>query len=74
MINPDTGERVPDELGGNFEFAAGLTEGGYFTVRLPHQCDHWVITETKDRATAIAETERFIAEAREALAVLKEAS
>ena len=85
MIDPDTGDRVPDGLGGEFEFQAGIstTKGildadgqpqTYYTVRLPHQCDHWVITETPDRATAIAETELFIAEAREALAALKEAT
>jgi hypothetical protein len=46
----------------------------HWVVRLPHQCDSWEITDEcsgAPHAEAVAETERFIAEATEALAALR---
>lgn len=42
----------------------------YF-IALPHQCDQWVITESDDKAEAIAEMEAFIEAADKALSELK---
>lgn len=75
----------PDELGGKFDFQAGLEAeadliGGEwvlvrsYTVRLPHQCDYWEITKSTDPGQAVAAMEAFIAEAQAALQKLKDAS
>lgn len=74
----------PDELGGRFDFQAGLEAEAdligrdwvlvrSYTVRLPHQCDYWEITKSTDREQAIADMETFIAEAQAALRKLKDA-
>ena len=81
-----SGERKPDEMGGDFEFQAGIEiKDGYYsnyrsrtlavtyTVRLPHQCDEWVIAESHDKAVAITQMETFIREANAALDKLREA-
>jgi hypothetical protein len=50
---------------------------GLWRVSLPHQCDEWVISAGRAYADgvshteAVAELERFIAEAQEALAALR---
>jgi hypothetical protein len=47
-------------------------------VYLPHQCDEWTITGSysydyaPEQSEAVAELERFIAEAQQALAALRE--
>lgn len=70
---------MPDKLGGEFEFEVGRDDyfgsgnSIYYTVRLPHQCDHWEITYTQDKAQAIAEMETFVREAQAALEALREA-
>lgn len=56
----------------------GYTYTWGWEVRLPHQCSTWDIVggeawvETSDHAVAIAEFERFIAEAQQALTALRE--
>jgi hypothetical protein len=80
-------ERKPDEMGGAFDFEAGVEiKDGYYsnyykqtlavtyTIRLPHQCDHWVIAESTDKELAIAQAEVFIREANAALDRLREAT
>lgn len=79
--------REPEELGGEFEFEAGVkVEARWYdadgvpqlattyTVRLPHQCDAWEITEERDRDAAIEVMETFIREAQAALEKLREAT
>jgi hypothetical protein len=76
-------ERDPKDLGGVFAFRAGLatewdTDGGEmflrssYVVELPHQCDAWEITRCMTKGEAIADMERFIAEANAALDKLRE--
>lgn len=53
----------------------GRAEGWW--VRLPHQCAHWDIAgaefgEPATQAEAVAELERFVTEAQDALAALRE--
>jgi hypothetical protein len=78
-------ERDPEDLGGEYGFRAGLaTEWDYvdgemllqssYVVELPHQCDAWEITRRMVKAEAIAEMEKFIAEANAALDKLRESS
>lgn len=78
-------ERDPEDLGGVFGFRAGVAtewdadDGEMFlrtsfVVELPHQCDAWEITRSMVRAEAIADMERFIAEAKAALDKLKESA
>jgi len=44
-----------------------------WAVDLPHQCDSWSITEWGvSHAAAVAELERFVAEATDALTALRE--
>lgn len=76
--------RYPRALGGSFEFAVGFTDVykynprdeevrvAFYTVQLPHHCDSWEITSDPDKAKAITEMERFIAEAQVALQTLRE--
>jgi len=44
-----------------------------YTVMLPHQCDTWLIVQSKDKAEASVRLTAFINEAIEALALLNEA-
>jgi len=45
----------------------------YWSVSLPHQCDEWEITDcADDYAAVVAGLEKFIAEAQQALAALRE--
>lgn len=78
-------ERDPEDLGGEYGFCAGLatewdTDGGEmflrssYVVELPHQCDAWEITRCLLKSEAIAEMEKFIAEANAALDKLRESS
>jgi hypothetical protein len=63
-----------------FGFAVRERDSGW-VVELPHQCSEWSITDAETsgyawslgipHAQAVAEMEAFIAEAQEALAVLK---
>lgn len=73
-------ERKAIELGGKFDFSAGVADRDdyykydpTYVVELPHMCGPWEVTRTNDKATAIAELETFIAEANKALDVLREA-
>lgn len=53
----------------------GYTYTPEWRVYLPHQCDEWQITSSYDgqpHTEAIAQMERFIAEAQQALAALRE--
>lgn len=52
------------------EFDSSVTQD--YTVHLGHQCDAWYITTARDKADAIADLQRFIAAARDALRRLKE--
>lgn len=85
-MSTDPQERDPDEVGGTFRFRAGiLTEYDYdpddgemklavsYRVDLPHQCDAWKVVDTAGRAEAIERMETFVAEAQEALRLLREA-
>lgn len=55
-----------------FGFTVERENGGFWNVHLPHKCGEWVISgEDVNRDEAIAELERFITEAQEALAALK---
>lgn len=54
----------------------GVPPNRYLTVALPHQCDEWTIANAergleRTKAEIIAEVEQFIAEAQQALAVLR---
>jgi len=86
-VSADPQEREPDEVGGIFRFRAGiLTEFDHdpddgemkltasYRVDLPHQCDAWKVVDTADRTEAVARMETFVAEAQEALRLLKAAS
>ena len=69
--------RRPENLGGVHEFEVGITDlygdGSrlHYVVQLPHSCDQWVISDHRDKATAITELETFIAEATAALEKLR---
>ena len=52
-------------------FTASTNELMY-NVYLPHRCESWEITDTPDKAEAIADMEQFIADAQAALARLME--
>lgn len=78
-------ERDLDELGGAFRFRAGIeseldwVDGAevsdvFYAVRLPHQCDAWVITKSRSREAAVKSMELFIAEAQDALEKLRKAT
>ncbi len=63
-------------LGPNFEMEVYRSDYSGWVVCLPHQCDSWSITPEYGHSTrqeAIAALERFMSEAQEALAVLKDA-
>lgn len=86
MSDQEGQSRKPDEMGGSFEFQTGIeARDGHFagsgdgsltvvyTIRLPHQCEQWVIAESTDKDLAIAQAEVFIREANAALDKLREA-
>lgn len=66
-----------------FKVKRGKVDGGRWSVFLPHQCETWDIAGEGDpddpyagdscvpHAEAVAELEKFIAEAQEALEALK---
>lgn len=63
---------------GSDTLPSGQTYGWGYRVYLPHQCSDWDIVgydgyvQTSDQAEAVAELERFIAEAQRALTALRE--
>jgi hypothetical protein len=89
VSDPFANERDPDELGGRFNFVAGVDAKAVWsnatgwsletwytvrhTVKRPHQNIDLTITRSTDPDTAIEEMETYIREARAALARLKKA-
>ena len=68
-------ERAPAEEGGKLQRLAA--DPPYWAVYLPHQTDQWGIAgygrgQGRPHAEAVAQLERFIAEAQQALAALRE--
>lgn len=65
-------------MGGEFRFHVGyvsdLDDDPAYVVQLPHQCDAWQIAWHADKAAAITQLEKFIAEAQVALTRLRELS
>jgi len=66
-------------LDGEYEFEVGVVEGNdyqahhrNYVVQLPHSCDEWVIVENSSKDVAILRMEAFIAEANQALEILKQ--
>lgn len=49
-----------------------LKRTGNWNISLPHQCEEWEIVEGLPHVEAVAELERFIAEAHAALKALRE--
>lgn len=53
------------------EFEVYKSRYGSYEVSLPHQCDEWSITSTKNYKEAVEDLEDFIKDAQEALVELK---
>lgn len=73
----DSEYRMPENLGGAFEFEVGFHGSGdapWCVVQLPHQCNEWMVAMDRDKAVVVAEVEKFIVEAQAALAKLREMS
>lgn len=61
----------------SFGFRVEVDSDDLWSVELPHQCDEWGIANVKyhggvSHEVAVAELERFIAEATDALTALRE--